>query len=108
MSFLKSWQPDVVILEGMFMINTTSICLQTKMIEYVQYLIQRYIGWYLKVGVKEIHVVFDCPGTIENHPKQIERQRRDEPITPDHEHTTFTDEMKVPSKWRNVINCRRC
>ena len=45
-------------------------------------------------------------------PKQIERQQsqqRDEQITADHEHTTFTNvKMKVPSKWRNVINCRRC
>ena len=29
-------------------------------------------------------------------------------IGPNHEHVTFTDDMKVPSKWREVIECRTC
>ena len=29
-------------------------------------------------------------------------------IGPNHEHGTFTDDMKVPSKWREVIECRTC
>ena len=74
-SFPYGWLPDSVIMEGMFMINATPIRVHSKMIEYVHYLLQQFLGWYLQVGVQEVHVVFDCPGKFKEHPKSIERQQ---------------------------------
>lgn len=72
------------------------------------YLFERFLRRYLQVGVCELHVIFDSPGTVMLHPKNIERERRNAPIGSDHEHFEFSDEMKIPNKWRDVISCRTC
>ena len=110
-AFPSRWHPDLVVIEGMFMINTTPLRIHSKLIEYVRHLVERYMGYYLKTGVAEVHIVFDDPGRMKKSPKAIEQTRRDATATnigPNHEHVTFTDDMKVPSKWREVIECRTC
>ena len=69
--FPPGWLPESVIIEGMFIINAAPIKNQS-MFEYVKYLFERFLGWYIHAGVAEIHV-FDSPGNFPLHPKKIER-----------------------------------
>ena len=48
----------------------------------------------------------DCPGIFKEHPKSIERQRQDHPVNQDHQHINVHDDMKIPPKWREIIDCR--
>ena len=109
-SLPADWLPDIVILEGMFIINTVPLRIHSKLSEYVVFLIRRYIAWYIRSGAMEIHLVFDDPSRLGEHPKCIERSRRDGNTcsTDDHDHLTFTDDMKIPKKWTEKVNCRQC
>ena len=42
--------------------------------EYATYLFQRFLGWYIHIGVAELHI-FDSPNRSKVHPKDIERER---------------------------------
>ena len=107
--FPPGWIPDAVIIEGMFMINTAPLRIHSQMSMYTRFLFVRYSGWYVTTGVKEIHIIFDDPGRFPFHPKLIERTRRDSNSqTSEHEHLKFSDHMKVPSKWREILACRKC
>ena len=70
--------------------------------------IKRYIVWYSRSGAMEIHLVFDDPNRIEEHPKSIERSRRDDHTSDNHKHLKFSDDMKIPKKWTEIVNCRQC
>ena len=108
-AFPMGWHPDIVVIEGMFMINSVPLRIHTTMSEYTRHLLLRYAVCYLKTGVKEVHVIFDDAGRLPNNPKIIEQSRRDASTNIDnHEHITFSAEMKVPSKWRELIQCRKC
>ncbi len=52
--------------------------------------------------------MFDDPGRFEGHPKDIERARQDSGQAQDHEHMAFHDQMKIPSNWRDMLECRQC
>lgn len=106
--FPSGWVPHSVILKGMFLINATPIRMHSQMAEYVRYLFERFLMRYLQVGVCELHVIFDSPGAVTQHPKNIERERRDKPSGSDHDHVEFYDDMKIPIKWKDVIGCRSC
>ena len=41
--------------------------------KYTTFLLERFILQYSRLDVQEIHVVFDDPGRLKNHPKAIER-----------------------------------
>ena len=110
-SFPPGWLPDIVILEGMFMINTTPLRIHAKMSDYITHLLSRYAGCYLNMGVTELHIIFDDAGRFGVNPKRIEQARRDASISTtnsDHEHSVFSDDMKIPSKWREILECRKC
>ena len=55
------WVPDVVVLEGMFMINTSPLTTDTTMKDYSQFLLRRFVLYHLTNGCNEVHVVFDNP-----------------------------------------------
>lgn len=97
-AYPSGWKPDSVILEGMFMIDTTPLRIHSCMLEYVRFLMYRHVYAYICVGVKEIHIVFDDPGRFNSHPKDIERGRRDTGTLACNEHHTFSDTMKIPKK----------
>ena len=43
------------------------------------------------------------------HPKDIERNRRDMNSQPTaHDHIHFDDCTKIPTKWREMLGCRKC
>ena len=71
--------------------------------KYTTFLLERFILQYSRLDVQEIHVVFDDPGRLKNHPKAIERARRDPKTIPQHEHCHFTDDMQIPQKWHEVV-----
>ena len=107
--FPQGWLPHSVILEGMFLINTTPLKIHSCMLEYTTFIFARHAGRYLSSEVNEVHIVFDDPGRFDMHPKDIERTQRD---TPNHgavhEHIPFDDTAKIPSKWRDVLGYRKC
>ena len=110
-SFPSHWLPDIVLLEGMFMINTTPLRIHAKMSDYIRHLLSRYVGCYLNMGVAEVHIIFDDAGRFSVNPKRIEQTRRDDSastINLNHEHVSFSDDMKIPPKWREILECRKC
>lgn len=92
----------------MFLINTTPLRIHKTMKEYAAFLLQKYTLKYLSIGVREIHIVFDNPGRFHRHPKDIERDRRDANGKRQHNHCTFQDDTKIPSKWRDLLDSREC
>lgn len=100
------WFPDTLLLEGMFMIYTISLPNST-MLNYGDFLLTRYTTYYLHRGVQDIHIIFNHPGRLADHPKCIERNQRDKQLT-SHTHTTFSDTQKVPKKWNELLQCREC
>ena len=41
-----------------------------------------------------------------NIQNQLKRQRQDHPVNQDHQHINVHDDMKIPPKWREIIDCR--
>ena len=73
--FESSWITEVVIMEGMFTINTKPLnCLKT-MEEYGHFLIRRFIAPHFHRGSREVHMLFNNPGQMEDNPKQFEQAR---------------------------------
>ena len=108
--FPGGWVPDSVILEGMFLINTTPLASHSAMKEYVMFLFKRFIHPHLSAGAKEVHVIFDNPGRQPCSPKAVEQSRRDavHELPADHQHGQFTDSSSIPAKWREYLHCRTC
>ena len=106
------WIPDTVILEGMFLIQTSPILTMSCMQDYVKLLLSRFVRPHFIAGVKSVHVVFDVPGAQHETPKAIEQYRRDRTAdaTGNRQHycTSFSDDLLVPDKWRSILACRRC
>lgn len=107
-SFPPDWVPDSVILEGMFLINTRPLSSDKTMADYGTFILKRFIKPYLKRGCKEIHLLFDNPGQQKENPKVFEQARRDNSHSDDHLCTIFYDEAEVPTKWKEIVQCRVC
>ena len=109
-SFPAQWLPEVVILEGMFLINTAPLITHSTMQDYARFLIKCFAVPHFVKGVREVHIIFDNPGCIANTPKAVEQRRRDNLHTPpaEHEHYEFYNLTTVPSKWRDCLHCHHC
>ena len=108
---LSGWTPECCILEGMFMLNTQPLGTQRTFSDYGNFLIKRYILPHFSSGTREVHVILDSPGRLQQTPKYFERLRRDStaPVNSNHTCDDFTSKHPIPSKWREgVINCRIC
>ena len=99
------WVPDTVVLEGMFLINTTPLVTHVTMRDYAVFLVKRFSVSHLAKGVKEVHIVYDMPA-CNLTPKAFEQGRRDteHSVSSDHEHVAFSDLANVPQKWRASDN----
>ena len=108
----SGWIPDVVILEGMFPIQTSPMSTMNCMQDYLKLLVSRFVRPHLAAGVQQVHVVFDVPGAHQETPKEIEQHRRDKAadVTGNRKHycTSFSDDLLVPEKWRSILACRSC
>ena len=110
-SLLSDWIPELVILEGMFMLNTTPLGSHRTFADYGQFLISRFIKPHFNSGSNEIHVLFDNPGRLPDNPKHFERKRHDNSaiVKTGHECKTVTSQLLIPRKWReDLVNCRNC
>lgn len=109
-SLPNGWTPEVVVLEGMFLINTSPLCTHQSMKDYSQFLLRRFVLPRLVSGSFEVHIVFDNPGRQPHSPKAFERLRRDDSnsLPPDHVHFSYTDTCPPPSNWREYLSCRKC
>jgi len=59
--------------------------------------------------VKEVHVVFDCPGSLAETPKELEQRRRDKAVeSANHHCTAFSGDLMLPTKWRDLLARRSC
>ena len=75
------WIPECCILEGMFMLNTTPLGSHRTLADYARFLITRFIVPQFTRGSREVYVIFDNPGRLQEIPKQFERRRRDHSAT---------------------------
>ena len=109
------WKPDTIILEGMFLINSSPLYGQHKtFVDYVIFLVKRWIVPHLsKPSVKEVHVLFDHPERQGNYPKQVERLRRDVSSLLDDNQSSgnnfweINDLCHLPSDWRSFLADRK-
>lgn len=110
-SLPPDWNPDTIIMEGMFLINITPWSGHQNIGEYADFLLRQHVLMHYRNGVSEVHLLFDDPGSVTQSPKYFERLHRDQanPISDDHCCTVFTPDIVIPPKWReNVLNCRKC
>ena len=98
---------EAVTIEGMFLIYINP--LGKKMVEYVHFLMRHFIMPYFNRGTKEVHIIFDQPGRLLQHPKSIERDRRlkANPVPSTHEHLEFNDTV-ISKKWNDILSCAVC
>ena len=113
--YLPLWKPDTIILEGMFLINSSPLYGQRKtFIDYAIFLVKRWIVPHLsKPSAKEVHVLFDHPERQGNYPKQAERLRRDVSSLLDDNQSSgnnfreVNDSCHLPSDWRSFLAGRK-
>ena len=89
------WFPDIVVLEGMFLINTSPLLTHATMRDYA---VKRFRVPHLAKGVKEVYIVYDRPVSHLLTPKAFEQGRRpnEHSVSSEHEHLSFSDTTAVP------------
>ena len=65
--FPINWFPDVI-LEGMFMIQSTPF-LGCTMKQYSEFLLDQYVQYYIQKNVADIHIMFDHANRHQHHPR---------------------------------------
>lgn len=106
-SFPCNWQPESVIIEGMFLIHTKPLSSHATMNDYGSFLLRRFILPHFQKGSQEVHLLFDDPGRQQDNPKQFTQAYRDT-ILDHHVCHAFARNAKVPSKWQQLLKCRAC
>ena len=102
-----NWIPEAVLIDAMFLINTTPLRRTTSITQYSHLLFNRFALDHFKSGTREVHFVFDTPSKSFN-PKIFEQSRRDAKTKSAHQHQDFTPNTSIPSHWREFIDCRQC
>lgn len=104
------WIPQLIILEGMLLINVKPFSLRS-MLEYAHFLLRRFVAPYYHKGSQEVHFLFDNPGRHSFSPKQWEQAKYDEnsPVSAVHTHlTALRDDTLIPRNWSEFVHCREC
>ena len=109
----SGWVPDVVVMEGMFLINISPWSAHKTMGDYANFLLKQHIQPFLRnTTTLEVHLLFDSPESQQCTPKYFERMHRDEMNQTVDDHycaDSFSADLMVPPKWKeNVLSCRRC
>ena len=106
------WQPECVLLEGMFLINTKPLGMHKCLADYANFLLARHVATQFSRGAVEVHIIFDNPGRLHNTPKYFEQLRRDATRkTPlDHYCDDLQGNTRIPNgNWQdNIVGCREC
>ena len=66
-----NWIPDLVNLEGMFLIHTKPLHGNKNMKDHGNFLMRRFIVPYFKKGSQEIHLLFDDPREAAGKSKKV-------------------------------------
>ena len=101
------WNAQAVIIDGMFLVNTTPLRRNRTIDDYSKMLLGRFAIVHYKAGTAQVHIIFDKPIEGNFLPKMFERQRRDV-IECNHMHIVFTPDTPIPNGWRKYIDCRQC
>ena len=104
----SQWAPHTAVLEGMFIIQSSPLPSMGCMREYSKWLLDQHVRPHLRAGAKEVHVVFDSPGSMRESPKELEQRRRDSNADDTHKCTEISSTSAVPNKWRGLLGCRKC
>jgi len=105
------WLPQAVIIDAMFLINTTLLRRTKTISEYAKFLFNQFVLEHYKAGTKEVYLIFDNPTTRKFNPKQFEHTRRyntNKKCSSQHEHCVLTPNSNIPLGWREHLQCRVC
>ena len=108
------WTPEVIIMEGMFLINVNPLNQHKKLQDYCKFIMERFIKSEFRKGCNEIHVIFDNPGSLEQSPKYFEQKRRDQEVSSTSNSMHYCDDINGEKpinykKWREeFLKCRQC
>ena len=107
----SGWIADSIILEGMFIINTSPLVSHRTRRDYSNFLINRFVLYYFCKGINEVHIVFDSPGHGMHTPKEFEQNRRDGSQSSEHIHTQFSMKQSYLRTGKNfcgVVHANDC
>ena len=76
----QGWIPDVVIVDGMFTLNSNPMRCSSIITEHAKSLYLRFVAPYYALGAKEVHIVYDKAPTQHFDPKTFERSKRDSKV----------------------------
>ena len=107
-----NWTPDCILVDAMFIINTTPLGSHKTFDDYAKFLLRRHVISQFYKGSVEVHLIFDNPGRLPNTPKYFEQTRRDKTREVPIEH--YCDDIKgsntIPQgKWHAcLLSCHEC
>ena len=58
----RTWVPECVMVEGMFMLNTSPLGSHRTFADYANFLRKRFLTPHFTNGAREVHLLFDDPG----------------------------------------------
>ena len=106
----RGWKPQIVIIDGMFLIQCNPLRQTMTITEYAKLLFNRFMLPHYQAGAEQVHVIFDAPQHERFNPKVYEQNRRDTASTSSntHEHISFQLYTRVPKSCRATVECRQC
>ena len=72
------WSPSVVVLDGMFLINTNPLRQTNNVTSYANVLFNRFIKAHYHKGASTVHLIFDNPSRLRFNTKEFEQKQRDD------------------------------
>ena len=90
-SLPEKWVPELVILDGMFLVHVKPFGRNTNFAEYARLLLRRFVQPHFKRGTKEVHVLFDRPPNQTSTPNNGNKKR--ETLVKNNPQHTFTMSM---------------
>ena len=72
------WVPQAVIVDAMFIINTTPLRRTTTMTDYTKLLFRQFASEHYKAGTTEVHFIFDKLAEKQFNPKYYEHIRKEQ------------------------------
>ena len=98
-----------VIIDVMFMIHTKPLR-TTTMADYSKVLYNQHALEHFKIGIAEVHLVFDNPTINKFNPKQFEQVRCHKTKAPQkqYQHHSFIVDSQIPQGWQEFMECSTC
>ena len=105
-----NWVPEIIVFDGMFLINCKPLRTTKTITEYAMFLHNRFFVPHYRNNAKEIHLIVDAPKEQSFKPKMFEQERCDKGHASNctHEHITLKPTTQPPTKWRECLECRQC